>query len=1070
MKRVIKKFVEYPFYGKMVVAIFLVLGIFSYTTLKRTSFPITETNTITVMVSYPGATPQEMDEGVTTLIENSIRGLPGIKEFNSQSMENVSRVTITAEFGYDIDELLIDVKNAVDGISNFPADAEKPIVSKRRSTSPAMFISLVAEEERSLKINDMANRIEDDFLGSGVISQVSIFGLPSSRIEMEVAIDETQLRRYNLTISEIQNAIRSNNLDIHGGTIRNPREQINVVSRQRSVNPESIEDIVVKSNPNGRLVRIGDVAGVSLRYQEDPSESFVQGQSSTTFFIQKLKTEDLQEISEFVHQYIKDFNESHNNYRIRVLHDFNENINAQLSILINNGLMGIFLVVIMLTLLLNFRLSLWVAWGIPASFLGMFIVASLYGISINVISLVGMILIIGILVDDGIVIGENIFTHFEKGKSPRLAAIDGTMEVLPAVVTSITTTIIAFAPLFFIEGNMEILYAMGFVVIVALFFSLVEGVFVLPAHVGNPTILNTHKKKSKASRFTTAAIHLLRDRLYMPLLRKVLAHKGFTLAVVTALIVLTGGFLASGRLPFTFFPHQPADMFTIDLALKPGVNREKTKKLLFRVEDQLYEVNKEMMEKYGDTTNYVRTTSVSLGNSFNGSEAGTHAGMIRVFLHPMEHTQVSDQTIKRALDEKIGGIPEAYKFAIGAANRFGAPVSISLLGYDMDEMKKAQHELEKGLADMDALFNITTNSQLGSQEIRLKLKPKAYALGLTQASLMNEVRKGFYGGVAQRIQEGKDEIWFYVRYPEKNRRKIGQLESMMIETPAGNYPLTTVAELSKARSLSTINGYNGKREIRMDAYLKDQSAAVPPILDFVENNILADIMEKHPTLSYQYQGQKKDTQEQTQSMTMYFGVAFLIIVLVIMFYFKSFRQGMIILLTIPLGFMGALWGHAIHGQPISMLSLWGLIALTGTIINSSVVLLTKYNQVIVLGYRIKDAAIEAARARFRPLFLTTVTTTAGLMPLILEGSPDAQFLVPMAISVAYGILFGSIFILLTLPIQVVLFNRMHLGIKRLFGNKDATPESIEPAVMHHDIDTRLEKAIREEEEQNKNKA
>ena len=333
------------------VAILLILGIFSYTTLKRASFPITETNTISVMVSYPGATPQEMDEGVTTLIENAIRGLPGIKEFSSQSMENVSSVTITAEFGYDIDELLIDVKNAVDGISNFPADAEKPIVSKRRSTAPAMFISLVAGEERSLKINDMANRIEDDFLGSGVISQVSIFGLPSSRIEMAVTIDETQLRRYNLTITEIQNAIRSNNLDIHGGTIRNPREQINVVSRQRSVQPAAIEDIVIKSNPDGRLIHIGDVAKVDLQYQEDPNESFVQGQSSTTFFIQKLRTEDLNEISEFVQQYVDDFNESHENYRIRVLHDFNENIIAQLSILINNGLLGIVLVVIMLTVL-----------------------------------------------------------------------------------------------------------------------------------------------------------------------------------------------------------------------------------------------------------------------------------------------------------------------------------------------------------------------------------------------------------------------------------------------------------------------------------------------------------------------------------------------------------------------------------------------------------------------------------------------------------------------------------------------------------------------------------------------
>jgi len=1068
MKRIVRTFVEYPFYGNMVIVIFLVLGIISYMNMKKSSFPMVETNTITVSVMYPGATPQQMDEGVTTLVENAIRGIPGIKEFESQSRENMSRVTITARFGYDIDELLIDVKNAVDGISNFPRAAEEPRVSKRRTTAPAMFLSLVSETDERLKVNDMANRIEDDLLSSGEISQVGIFGLPSSRIEMAVTIDETQLRRYNLTFADVQNAISNNNLDIHGGTIRNPREQIKVVSRQRSVQAENIENIVVQTNPNGRLIRIGDIATVERQFEEDPSVSYVQGELSATVFVQKLKSEDLKEISDFVHQYIDDFNQSHDQFRLEVLHDFNENIDSQLSILIGNGVLGVILVILMLTLLLNFRLSLWVAWGIPASFLGMFIVAALYGITINVMSLVGMILIIGILVDDGIVIGENIFTHFERGKPPKLAALDGTIEVLPAVFVSITTTMIAFLPLFFVEGQMEFLYVLAFVVIFALAFSLVEAFFVLPAHVGNPRVLHSNNKKSRASHYTTRVIHLLRDRLYMPFLNKILAHKGFMIAIVTALVILTGGLMMGGKIPFTFFPPQPADMFLIDLALKPGVNREITKEKLFYIEDQLYEVNEELMEKNGDTASYVHTSAVSLGSSFDGTESGTHAGRVRVFLNPLEDTEVSDQTIKRALNRKIGEIPEAYKFAIGAGGRFGAPVSISLLGYDMDELKQAQKELEAGLADMDALFNITNNTQLGSQEIRLELKPKAYTLGLTQTSLMNKVRNGFYGALAQRIQDGKDEIWFYVRYPRSNRETMGQLESMMIQTPAGEYPLTTIAEISKGRSLSMINGYNGRREIRVDAYLKDQSDAVPPILDYIEANILSDIMGEHPGLDYMYQGQRKDTQQQLNSMAQYFSIAFLVIVILIMVYFKSFRQGAIILVTIPLGFIGAIWGHGIQGEPLSMLSLWGMVALTGTIINDSVVFLAKYNQNLVAGYRVFDAAMESARARFRPLFLTTVTTFVGLMPLIQESSPDAQFLIPMAISVAYGILFGTILILLTLPILIVLFNRFQVGIKKLQGHKNVTPESVEAAVINYDIDRKMQQSI-EEEEAEKNK-
>ncbi|MFW6019905.1 MAG: efflux RND transporter permease subunit, partial [Bacteroidales bacterium] len=405
MKRILKLFVEYPFYGKIVVVILLVFGTLSFMNMQKSSFPMVETNTLRITVKYPGATPQQMDEGVTSLIENAIRGVPGIKEFTSESMENLSQITIISTFGYDIDELLIDVKNQVDGISNLPEEAEKPVVSKVRSRDRAMYLALSSEGDDKLKLNEMANRIEDDLLGSGEISQVALEGLPSNKMELAVTINETQLRRYNLSIAEIQQAIRANNLDIHGGSIRNPREQINVVSRQRSVNPDDIEKIVVKSNAEGKLVRIGHVANVQRQYEENPEESFLEGKPSVIINITKLETEDLEEISGFVNQYVREFNKERENFQITILEDYTENIDSQLSIFINNGLMGILLVVILLTLLLNFRLSLWVAWGIPASFLGMFIVGSLYGMTIDRLSLVGMILIVGILVDDGIVIG-----------------------------------------------------------------------------------------------------------------------------------------------------------------------------------------------------------------------------------------------------------------------------------------------------------------------------------------------------------------------------------------------------------------------------------------------------------------------------------------------------------------------------------------------------------------------------------------------------------------------------------------------------------------------------------------
>ena len=1059
MKKVLSAFVKYPFYGKIVIVILLLVGGLSLMNMKKATFPLTESRVITIMVSYPGASPKQMEEGVTSLVEEGIRGIPGIKEFTSQSRENVAIVTITGRNGYNVDELLTDVKNSVDGISNFPSNAERPIVSKNRNMDMAAFLSLSMEGNDLIKLNEAANRIEDDFLATGFISQINIFGLPS-KMEISVEIDETQLRRYGMSFSEIQNAIASNNQDVQGGTIKNPREEVIVLSRMRSTDPEDIKKIVVRAGQNGQVITVGDVADVKLQFEETPNDSYVEGRRNVTIFVQKLNTEDLQQISEFITGYIEDYNAQYDDREIIVLMDFLRLIDNQLNILISNGMMGVFLVILMLSLLLNWRLSLWVAWGIPAAFLGMFIIANLAGITLNMISLFGMILIIGILVDDGIVIGENIFSHYEMGKSPRWAAIDGTMEVLPAVVTSLATTMIAFLPLFFIEGNLEMMYEMAFVVVFALLFSLFEGVFVLPGHLSHGA-LKPIKPKSfygRIRRVSEKVISWLRDKAYLPALQWTLRFRSITLGVVISLFVITVGLFAGGIIPFTFFPNPPSTMFTIDLAMKPGTNQEITKDKLFWLDEVIWEVNEELMNEHPhDTISYVTTTQVNIGSAFDGVESGTSAGSIRVFLDEgISETQVTDRLLQRRIAEKAGPMKDAYKFGVGASNRFGAPVSISLMGYDLEELEAAKEELKEELGKMPALYNIVDNSQLGSQEIRIQLKQEAYTLGLTQTSLMNQVRSGYYGALAQRMQEGKNEIWVYVRYPMENRQNVGQLENMMITTSQGEFPLYQLATLETERSLNKINRYNGRREIRVDAYMKNADDPVPPILESIEANILPDIMEKHPDVDYMHQGQQKDTNEEMASMVKSFGVAFLVIILIIMIYFKSFTQGLIVLAMIPFGVLGAIWGHGIHGISFSLMSLWGVVALTGTIINDAIVFMAKFNQNMKGGMLVKEAVVNAGSKRFRAILLTTITTTAGLMPLILEGSADAQMIIPMAISLAYGILFGTMFILFILPHLVLLFNRINLGWKQMISGKQLEPEMVEVAVINKGIEDALE--------------
>lgn len=1066
MKKILATFVKYPFYARIVIIFLVLIGGISMLSLRKATFPIVETRTISISVSYPGASPEQMEEGVTSLIEQAIRGIPGIKEFSSQSRENFSSITVTSLNSYNIDELLTDIKNSVDGISNFPASAEKPVVRKNRRKDMAIFLSLKSKSSDVMALKREANRIEDDLLATGFISQITIIGLPN-KLEISIEADEAQLKRYNLSFADIQSAVSANNQDIRGGTIKNPREQMIVLSRNRSTDPEDIKNIIIRTTEDGRVVRIGDVASVALQFEETPNESYVEGDRNVLIFIQKLKSEDLEQISDFVNNYLEEYNANHDDMEIEVMMDFMKLINNQLRILYENGFMGIVLVLLMLSLLLNYRLSFWVAWGIPASFLGMFILAFAFGVTLNLISLFGMILIIGILVDDGIVIGENIFSHYEMGKSPRRAAIEGTQEVLPAVFTSVSTTMIAFMPLFFIEGNLQMMYEMAFVVVACLLFSLFEGMFVLPGHLVTSNALRPINENSwygKLRKRTDQFIIWFRDKRYLPFLERTIRHKFLTLSVVLSLFILTVGALLSGIIPYTFFPASPSDMFSVELALKPGTNENITKEKLFWLEQKIWEVNKQIMEEHPeDTLSYIERTQVSLGSAFSGTESGPNAGTIRVFLDDaISETKVNDQLIKRRIAQSVGTIPEAYKFGVGASNRFGAPVSISLFGYDLDELDEAKEELKNELGKMTSLYNVMDNSQLGSQEIRITLKPEAYALGLNYSSLMSQVRSGYYGSLAQRMQEGKNEIWVYVRYPRYNRESLGQLENMRIETAKGSFPLSQVANLTTGRSLNKINRYNGRREVRVDAYMKDANEAVPPILDYVEANILPQILKKHPDVSFMHQGQRKDTGEEMAGLLYYFGLAFLIIILIIMVYFKSFSQGFIILLMIPFGVLGSLWGHAIHGVQFSLMSLWGVVALSGTIINDAIVFLSKFNGNLLDGLSFKESIREAGRRRFRAIVLTTATTTAGLMPLILEGSADAKFLIPMAISLAYGILFGTVFILMILPHFILMTNAFKRKLKKLRTGQDLKPEEVEVAIVNQQIENTLKNAMEKE--------
>lgn len=1046
MKKIITPFVKFPFYANIIIAFIILIGGFSLMSMKKSFFPETKSRIIIVTVAYPGASPKEMEEGITTRIEEALRGIVGIKEMNSTSSENFTRVNIETTGEYDLDETLMEVKNAVDGISSFPSAAEKPIVFKRRSRTQAAFIALSGDADLQT-LKKYAQEIEEDFLASGIISKISINGYPA--LEISVEITEEDLLRYNLTFDIIAGAIAANNNDVSAGQIKSEDEEILIRSRNRSVNPNIIGEIILRANVDGSFLRIRDVANVKTKFADVSSNALVNSKQGIFFYIEKLGNEDLEEISNYINDYVEEFNERYSFMRLDITFDFNSMLDSRLSLLLNNGGMGLLLVIIALAFFLSFRLSLWVAWGIPSSFLAMFIVANLTGVTINMISLFGMILVIGILVDDGIVIAENIFTHFEMGKSPKRAAIDGAVEVFPAVLTSVATTIVAFTPLLLLEGRMEMLYEMAFIVVFSLGFSLVEAFLVLPAHLSSTHILrkNENKKSGGIRAKLDKVIYVLRDVIYKNVLSSVIKWRWITVTIPIALILLTFGMIKGTLIRTTFFPAIAFDMFAVNVAFTPGSGEKQTAEFLEKFDKLVWEVNDELQEEFSDTNTFITFTFRSIGSAFDGQENGAHAGNVNILMRDMEGAPLSTFEIAARVRDKIGVVPEASKLTVGGRNRFGSPVSISLLSKNLEELNSAKEMLLTNLKSMPELDNITDNNSQGKQEIQIKLKPKAYFLGLSQAEIAKQVRQGFYGGQVQRLQQGKDELRLWVRYPKQDRLNIGQFEDMKIKTPKGEFPLTELVTYSLERGPVNIQRYNGSREARIDADLLDPYAPVPPILEYIEEEIIPDIKAHHPGVRVVYKGQAQDSAESVGQIVSLFSVAFAIIILILIVHFKSFSHMMLIIMMIPMSFLGAAWGHGIHGQPISILSAWGMVALSGVIINDAVVFLAKYNQLLLTGIKVKDAAFQAGIARFRAIMLTTLTTTLGLFPIIMETSFQAQFLIPMAISLAYGVLFGTGFILAFFPVLLLTLNDVKVWIHKFWNGKEISSEDVEPAII-----------------------
>ena len=1038
MRSIVKYFIRYGISGNVILALVLIFGFFGLNSLRRTFFPEVPSRIISIQAVYPGSSPEEIEESVVLKIEDNLKGTSGIDRVTSISNENQATVTVEIKQNADIDLVLQDVKNAVDRITSFPTGLESLDVYKKEALSRAMSFAIHGEVDlHTLKAS--AREVERDLLAIEGISKVALSGFPDE--EVVISIKEDQLASFGITLQQVTTAVASNNVEITGGTVIGVNEELKIRSTPKAYYASDLQDLIVKANADGSMVRLKDVASVEDRWAEVPNMSFYNGRPSVTIDVSNTNDEDLLFIADALKDYIAIYNSENDVMQANITQDASNTVVQRIDLLVNNGIFGFILVFAFLALFLHYRLAFWVALAIPICFAGAFVLSPFFGITINVISLFGMITVIGILVDDGVVISENIYRRYEMGEDRITAAVNGTMEVLPAVFSAIATTIVAFSTFFFIEGTLGDFFGqMAFIVIATLIFSLIEGVFILPAHIAHSKALDRDVKPSKLTIYSTKVLDWLKFKLYEPVLEFFLEKRFFAIAIPVAMLLATFGAIQGGIITTTFFPFIEGEEITVNLKMPAGTPEELTLARLDQVEAAVWKTNTEIIPTREDSLSVVLSVDKRLG------PGSTNSGSLRIKLLDNEARQMPVLTISGMIRDNAGDLLGVEEFSYVAGTPFGKPVAVAVKGVEQEEVRIVVEKLKDKLRALSDLKDVNDDDQDGLREIRVKLKEKAYLLGLTEQQVMIQIRQGYFGGEIQRLQRGLDEVKVWVRYQEDERASQSSLGDMKIRTNQGqSYLLKDLATFEMDRGAVSIKHSDGERQILVTADIANSEVSVSDVLASIQDEYLPEILVDHPSIKFTLEGQQREQGKTAKSMKTVGPVVLLLMLSIIVLTFRSFSQTLAVLVLIPFSFIGVAWGHWIHGLQLSLFSYLGIIALIGIIVNDALVFVGAYNNNIKVGMLVKQAIREASLSRFRPILLTSLTTMAGLGPLIAETSMQAQFLIPMAATIAYGLGVATVSVLILLPVILLMINRTKRSFDWFWNGKSPLPKEVEPA-------------------------
>ncbi|MCV2883945.1 efflux RND transporter permease subunit [Aestuariibacter sp. AA17] len=1020
--------------ANLLMWILIIGGLFGAASIQKQVFPTFELNNIVVRVPYLGAAPQEVEEGVIIKIEEAIENLEGIKKVTSTATEGMARVNIEVEDDYDPQIVLDEVKVQVDAIPTFPNNTEKPVIYRQKATQDVLWVSVYGDaSERELK--EYAKDLRDEIANLPGVSAVQVLG--ARDYEVAIEISEVKLQEYNLTFDELVNAVRRSSIDLPGGSIRSDSGDILLRAKGQAYTGFDFENLVLVSRQDGTRLLLGDIATIRDGFVEENSFAIFDGKPAMNIRIQSVGDQNALDISDAVNTFLDKRKASMPpNIQADTWGDSSFYLADRLNMMLSNMFFGALLVFLVLSLFLKFRLAAWVMVGLPVCFLGtlLFMPLEFFNLSINMISLFGFILVLGIVVDDAIIMGESAYTEIDQKGHNIDNVIAGVKKVAMPATFGVLTTIAAFTPMLMVPGTFGVIWkTIGWVVIICLIFSLIESKLILPAHLAHMKDRPYNPEKAnKFQRFRdlfSEGIKTFIRKKYQPFVTKAIRNRYTTLASFLAMMILTVGLFGGGLVRFVFFPNIPNDFMMGTVEMEPGSSIAQRDAALEQLMQSLNDMNAFMEENHGGP---VVKHSIAFDN-------GNLSGQVFTELTKGETRDIDAFAIQDKWREMMPEIPGVKSVDIGAPGGGpggGADLTFEFSSENLQQLRLATDELKRHLHEFDGIADINDSFSGGSDEVRLHIKPEAEALGLSLDALARQVRYGFYGAEAQRIQRGDEEVKVMVRYPKDERSSIGHLEEMRIRTQSGqDIPFSEVAELEMAEGYGSIIRVDGNRSITVSA--KADKGRVDPneVATNVRDNFIPTLLETYPKVSFRLEGASREQGEALVSLAQGFVFALFAIYALMAIPLKSYSQPIIIMSVIPFGIVGAIVGHLLLGHAVSVLSICGIIALTGVVVNDSLIMVDFVNRARREGLNTVDAAIQAGTQRFRAIVLTSLTTFMGLLPIIFERSLQAQIVIPMAISLAFGILFATVITLLLVPSLYVILD----DIRKVFSRKKPQP-------------------------------